>query len=310
MAYINVDEVYILDNTGLQVDQTTDLPFKDAGLTESQQAQARKNIAAGGTNPNLLDNPWFGSGEVVNQRGATNGSTTHNAYSIDRWKMSYGNAIGTWSIGANGLTISAASGTYALFDQVLPTSLTSYISGKTLTASCLMSDGSIYSGTAVWTSGTSETFFTTASNFRLQLLNTNAFRMVCNSGASNTVRAVKLELGSVSTLANDTPPDYGTELLKCQYYYRRIPLTRYPIAIDGSYAYLTTIGMNMRTTPTAALIDTGGVRDAGGQANITSASVTGFTYNNATVRFTLASSRSYVVGYIYDTTLALSADII
>ena len=226
-------------------DNDTSVQVVTQTFTSAQQEIARANIAAGGTNPNLLDNPWFGSGEVVNQRGATNGSTTHNAYSIDRWKMSYGNAIGTWSIGANGLTISAASGTYALFDQVLPTSLTSYISGKTLTASCLMSDGSIYSGTAVWTSGTSETFFTTASNFRLQLLNTNAFRMVCNSGASNTVRAVKLELGSVSTLANDTPPDYGTELLKCMRYFERIK------PIQGNYA---NFGMGYASTTTQAII--------------------------------------------------------
>jgi hypothetical protein len=37
-----------------------------------------------------------------------------------------------------------------------------------------------------------------------------------------TIRAVKLELGSVSTLAMDTAPNYATELAKCQRYFQRI----------------------------------------------------------------------------------------
>ena len=36
------------------------------------------------------------------------------------------------------------------------------------------------------------------------------------------IRAAKLELGTVSTLANDPPMDFGAELLKCQRYFRPI----------------------------------------------------------------------------------------
>lgn len=220
MAYINVDEVYILDNTGLQVDMATDIPFVDAGFTDAQKEQARKNIAAGGTNPNLLDNPWWGSGEVVNQRAVTSGSTTNGAYSIDRWKMSYGSAVGTWSVGATGTTITAASGTYAVFQQQLenPTAL----DGKTVTLSAMLADGTIISGTTTWDTSTGLMNVITSGSVRLGTVSGGLFRVAIMSGGSATIRAVKLELGSVSTLANDVAPDYGTELLKCQRYFVRL----------------------------------------------------------------------------------------
>ena len=47
MPYINVDEVYILDNTGVQVDQVVDSPYTSPGFTGSQKDQFRKSITAG-----------------------------------------------------------------------------------------------------------------------------------------------------------------------------------------------------------------------------------------------------------------------
>ena len=41
------------------------------------------------------------------------------------------------------------------------------------------------------------------------------------AGCSITLKAVKLEIGSVSTLANDAPPNYAAELAKCQRYFQR-----------------------------------------------------------------------------------------
>ena len=41
-------------------------------------------------------------------------------------------------------------------------------------------------------------------------------------GASIDIMAWKLELGPVSTLANDPPMDFGTELAKCQRFFQRI----------------------------------------------------------------------------------------
>lgn len=51
-----------------------------------------------------------------------------------------------------------------------------------------------------------------------------AFEVVANAGASSTVKiyALKVELGTVSTLAMDTEPNYQQELAKCQRYFVRI----------------------------------------------------------------------------------------
>lgn len=175
------------------------------------------------SNRNLLDNPWFGSGEVVNQRGVTSGQTTHAAYTVDRWFTSYGNALGTWSIGANGLTLSAASGTYCLMQQNLPASLATQLTGKTVTCSYLTAGGDVRSGTIQSLDWSTNPIVFNYGATRIQLMSNYGFRITArDGGTSETIRAVKLELGSYSTLINDTPPNYYEELDKCQYYFERI----------------------------------------------------------------------------------------
>lgn len=229
MPYINVDEVYILDNTGLQVDQVTDLPYTDAGLTESQQAQARANIGAGGTNPNLFDNPFFGTGEVINQRALTSGSDlTDNKYFIDRWMTTYsgsGGAQGSWSLGANGVTITPYSGTTGGISQ--KPSFTPIV-GKAYTLSVMLADGTVISGTGTHAASTVTYINDATNNVVAQWMNQYGyFRIRSQSSNALTIRAVKLELGTVSTLANDAPPDYGTELAKCMRYAWKCNLQTY-----------------------------------------------------------------------------------
>lgn len=268
MAYINVDEVYILDNTGLQVDMTTDLPFKDAGLTESQQAQARANIGAGGTNPNLLDNPFF----TVNQR-ATVSTSTANAYIADRWKVS-GNTY-TWTYGRAALSVTNAANSLTYLIQPIETTLSDDLNGKSVTFSVKVS-GTVYSTTFTWDK--------TARNSAITIPNLSDIFFwyggngeVClrfTAGGTWTVNAVKLELGSVSTLANDAPPDYGTELAKCQRYFVRLQKSGSNDAPVGQgYSVNTTtarilipLSVTMRTTPTVAysgavgLVENGALR--------------------------------------------------
>jgi hypothetical protein len=50
---------------------------------------------------------------------------------------------------------------------------------------------------------------------------TNRYHVWMYIQSALTIHAVKLELGSVSTLANDTAPNYTDELLKCQSYFER-----------------------------------------------------------------------------------------
>ena len=212
MPYINVDEAYILDNTGLQVDQVVDIPYTDAALTETQKEQARKNIAAGGTNPNLLDNPWF----TVNQRGVTTLSSA--AFPADRW----GNGLNTTtSTTSDGVSITNNDSVRRSFNQnfVMP-----WIVGKTCTASVMLQDGTIYSGTITFpSSGTSDFVSFDGTSIRATYgASYLSVGLMVAAGATVALRAFKLELGSVSTLANDVPPDYGTELEKCKYYFERI----------------------------------------------------------------------------------------
>lgn len=234
MAYINVDEVYILDNTGLQVDMATDIPFADAGFSDAQKEQARANIGAGGTNPNLLDNPWWGSGEVVNQRGVTSGSVGASTYVMDRWKSVYSGSGSTFSITASGINVTVA-GTYVYYMQQFEDA--TRFNGKTLTASVMLGDGTVESGTIIRSNGTAQVPVNTG-DIALVMQTDNSFRVILYT--SMTIRAVKLELGSVSTLANDTPPDYGTELAKCQYYFRRIASISGTAQIAYGYAVATT----------------------------------------------------------------------
>ena len=154
------------------------------------------------TDPNLLDNGYFVYGKAinndynrintfpVNQRGQQSYSSA-NAYCIDRWKLTSGSV----SIGQYGITL---NGTIV---QYLERAL-----GQTVTASALLSDGTMITPTY---DDSTKTFTLTASN--------------------KTVVAAKLELGSEQTLAHkengvwvlNEIPDYGEELTKCQRYYVR-----------------------------------------------------------------------------------------
>lgn len=177
------------------------------------------NNGFGRTNPNLLDNPWFGSGEVINQRSVTSGTVVNATYFIDRWMTTYGSAAGTYSLGSNGITLSPASGTSITMYQKLANA--SAINGKAVTASVLLSDGTIYSGTVKRENGTIQNYYY-ANGIRIRQVADNGLHIDVTLNAGYTIRAAKLELGTISTLANDVAPDYGTELAKCQRYFVRL----------------------------------------------------------------------------------------
>ena len=105
---------------------------------------------------------------------------TVGAYGADRWKLVSGSA----KVTANGITL---NGTLRQILEQKP-------EGE-VTASVKMYSGT---GSAAYDS-------------------TNGYFDITSSGG--TVRAAKLEAGSVSTLENDQAPNYAEELLKCQRYY-------------------------------------------------------------------------------------------
>lgn len=320
MSYINVDEAYILDNTGVQVDKTVDLPFKNAGLTDAQKAQARKNIAAGGTNPNLLQNPFFS----VNQRGQS--SYASNGYTVDRWRTT--NSNGTVTVNSNGVTLAANSNGNAFLVQYtsdgyegvytysayIKGSGAGYIAVTNADRSTVLSSKSFDNVGSNWTliSGTFTTSGTAIGTFTIR----------ANSGTSIDIKSVKLEYGSCSTLANDATPDYWEELAKCQRYFYRVSLTTQTdpfavgIAYSGGLRFLLPIG-KMRATPTIAATNVGAIAIRGD--GVSGATVTGLTvitqnelgvYLEATTSTSLTSYKLYAMTMTSNNAIIdLSADL-
>lgn len=188
-------------------------------LTSAQQAQARANMAAGGSNPNLLDNPWF-TQTCINQRNFTSVTSTDDytvQHTVDRWYLVRGaltKSANFISFAWNGTNL-----TYAGFSQkVGPKSVA--LRGERLTASVLMADGTIHK--VSYTAGTTTSTyalgpFTYVSNYGGDAVG-YTFALRSYSTTAQQIKAVKLEKGNYSTLANDAPPDQVTERNKCQYY--------------------------------------------------------------------------------------------
>lgn len=187
------------------------IPSDYSALSAEVQTKADKTQLS---SRNLLDNGWF----TVNQRGA-NGSIGASTYCLDRWKaMPYASATKCGNGYIEGTSVTDAFAQF--FDDV------DMLVGKTFTVSILV-DGEIHN--------------TTISNYvdkntYIQLSLDDVARLYIGTitGWGQTrpcfaiaplgkrINAVKIELGSISTLANDTAPNYAEELLKCQRYYYRL----------------------------------------------------------------------------------------
>ena len=201
------------------------------------------------TNPNLLDNPWF----TVNQRELTSYSA---GYSVDRWVVTSNASINVLS---NGIELTTTVNRWGLEQRCVKNLIPH---GTKVTFSALIDDGEIVQGSFVW-NGSSVNLYPNGSAVGLEINTAPAAYdrwYVCNTVAStHTIHAVKIEIGSVSTLANDAPPDYGTELAKCQRYFVRMSVGTsqyYPVGLcvwangtTGRFAIYTPA--TMRTTPTS-----------------------------------------------------------
>lgn len=226
-------------------------------LTEGQKAQARQNIKAGGSNRNLLNNPFF----EVNQRGV-NGSVANAAYGLDRWRY-VSNGGGSCSMQTGQITIVQR---LSNIEQRIEPSVLDAVANKALTASIMFADGTVEAGTATMPAGYTNgqmvmDLILGNAELRLYYGTTYCYLRISPLDASGTItiRAVKLELGSVSTLANDAPPNYAEELARCQRYFVRIKTaSQYPYHIGFGVASSTTAlrvtiptPVSMRAMPTS-----------------------------------------------------------
>jgi hypothetical protein len=210
------DKAYKTDDTTENTLASDDvLPFYDTSASAKRKMPVQKFAEQLISNPNLLDNPWF----TVNQREKTTYSGA--GYTVDRWKSYINDA--TISISNNGITITRGNSS-TRFGLLQHFENLDYLRNKVVTASIMLSDGTIKKATFTIPDTADSTvdfieldgFGTVGGNFRPSNPFIGIISNVAN--ASITIRAVKLELGSVSTLAMDTAPNYATELLKCQRY--------------------------------------------------------------------------------------------
>lgn len=218
------------------------------GTGAGNAEEARENLGAA-SNPNLLDNPWF----TVNQRGQTSYTpTSSNHYTFDRWCIENNdsnisvtkNSDGTITWKNNGtatnrqfkqifevpiavgekfiasIDVTAVSGTVRMYYALAVSPYSSFIN-------CLITDTGIITDTGTVTASGATKFF-----------------IMLNENSSITFRAVKLEYGTVSTLANDHAPDYASELLKCQRYFYR------PNVYGLAFAHSASWGEGIITIPT------------------------------------------------------------
>ena len=189
------------------------------------------------SNPNLLDNPWF----TVNQRGLSSYASGSSRYTVDRWKDNQGNADIT--VNSDGsLTIANSSASASEFTQYLD-NIMENVAGKDMTLSVLFSDGSIKSGniiipTTIPDTATILEAFDVANQYRAIVgvrKNKPYVIFIVRANVTVSIKAIKLELGSISTLDLDTVPNYAMELAKCQRYF-----IRYKSTVDCAVGFATT----------------------------------------------------------------------
>ena len=206
------------------------------------------------SNPNLLDNPWF----TVNQKGFTSGSAAQNSTPIDRWQVRFNATV--LALTPNGLNITNSTDNHGIAQLLdIPTDYTT-----TFTFSMLLSDGTIYTKTGTFQTDTSGQTQVISSPFSVYMglwtINGKLAPAIYLSGNSSTesftITALKLEVGTVSTLALDSAPNYATELMKCQRYYRKLNLsncigmtTQYQTVSDTHYVN-SIWDLPMRAIPT------------------------------------------------------------
>lgn len=232
------------------------------------------NRIASLSNQNLLDNAYFkgggsqqGGGQFpINQRGQTSYGA---GYGMDRW-FSHSCTV---SIQSDGILISGGAN-YGNLSQIIDNP--SRFAGMTVTLSALILGGSGISNGAYLNLQINGTDHVTNMSQGLVSVTVTCPSQITNmqaafvtspfSGYSLQVIAAKLELGSHQTLAYQDEdgnwqlfetPDYGEELVKCRYYFRRYGVSSLgqiylppALGVSGTEANFSIVSEPMRIAPT------------------------------------------------------------
>ena len=292
MPLIDMSETYQMTNVGAHIDGTDVYQSND----------------------NLLDNAYFvGGGSQlgdgifpINQRGQTSYT---GGYGIDRWRCWQASTV---TLTATGLTFATGASGDGLF-QYFPKGKFESLYGETVTASLLLTDGTLYTATGTASADCWIATSFSGGYFGYVCNGTEAnFRVSLDANKSIPIKAAKLEKGTVSTLANDPPPDFGEELRKCQRYLRYVSLKRLPVFCDANYlvAMTTLEGIEMRATPTPTLVSAGYIVNPATSATSvpTAVSILAFEYNTATIQLSIpASFNGFCIAI--DSAICLSAEL-
>lgn len=213
------------------------------------------------TNPNLLDNWYFGN--PVNQRGQTE-YTEDATYTIDRWWLQYDTTL---SVVDGGIKIGGKWDVQQYFENTLPNATyTLSLLYKDRTGSDPLrliagnrTDGDIAQTESKDASGILSVTFSTATSNKVY------FGFAGSVDNSATIIAAKLELGSTQTLAHkengvwvlNEIPDFGEQLRRCQrYLFSTRGTTNYVcagsgyISVDGTEAIIVVpTPVSLRATP-------------------------------------------------------------
>ena len=237
-------EDYALTARGLPAGGTTGQALIKSSATD----YALEWAAVGRSNANLLINWDFRT--PVNQRGVA--SFSNGQYGIDMWLLGTGSA----SVSASGLTLS---------DGYIIQRFETARESRIYTIS-IMVEKVVHSGQLTFAGNDTAAVALGTSGVAAQLVanNNGCNGLVIGAGsASVIIEAVKMEIGTVSTLAYDPPIDYAIEILKCKRYYRKITAGGDVSGIVGNGVFtnvsnnaiiLVPIGTPMRISPTLTMI--------------------------------------------------------
>ena len=236
------------------------------------------------SNPNLLDNPWF----TINQREFSTLSTA--GYSYDRWQMVID--IGTINATSDGVELDATSNAITFcqkreMDPRMWDGKTSYTWSMDYTVIAKPSNNN---GITIFSNGNTTigghltdvkvvrpSEVTTGQ--RYMMIGTKTLPsesdttkpcalvwLYIQAGWKIKIHSIKVEKGTVSTLANDIEPNYQQELAKCQRYYYELnnndgwcPMGHGHFRSDSIAEVLFKHPVEMRTSPTITLNNINGV---------------------------------------------------
>ena len=217
------------DSTEIEIPEPEYVKYTAQSLTDAQKEQVRSNIGATShdevalkhhvCNPNLLDNWYFAN--PVNQRGQMS-YTAQWSYCLDRWL-------------APGIAHPVTIGNQYVSFDVLDQFISEVLPNGFYTASILLSNGSLYTGTAYYSVGLGIGLVGSNGVVDIYLMGdaiseggNPRLRIQAVSGEPINFVAAKLELGDTQTLAHQDSsgnwvlneiPDYGEQLARCQRYF-------------------------------------------------------------------------------------------